>query len=102
MAESNGHQDGSSRLDRIEAAIEHIIGEHESFRAEHQMLLRSQVLLQDSLMGMQKAVEVLRGSLEDLKVRVAEIGDKLDGLIGVVDHDHREFHERLKRLEEKH
>ncbi|MGD1072382.1 MAG: hypothetical protein ABSB15_19835 [Bryobacteraceae bacterium] len=87
MAEGNGHQDNVSRLDRIEAAMEHMVDEHEAFRAEHKMLLRSQVLLQ--------------GSLEDLKDRVGEIGDKLDGLIGVVDHDHREFHERLQRLEEK-
>ncbi|HVW87215.1 MAG TPA: hypothetical protein VHB50_21160 [Bryobacteraceae bacterium] len=87
MAEGNGHQDNVSRLDRIEAAIEHTIGEHEAFRAEHKMLLRSQVLLQDSL--------------ESLRLRVSEIGEKLVGLIGIVDHDHREFHERLKRLEEK-
>jgi hypothetical protein len=87
MPEANGHQDNASRLDRIEAAMEHMIDEHEAFRAEHKMLLRSQVLLQ--------------GSLEDLKDRVVEIGDKLNGLIGVVEHDHREFHERLKRLEEK-
>lgn len=58
--------------------------EHEEFRAEHKNLLRSQVLFQDSL--------------ERLKERVSEIGDKLDGLIGVVDQTHREFHERLKRL----
>ena len=87
MADANGHQDNVSRLDRIEAAMEHMVDEHEAFRAEHKMLLRSQVLLQ--------------GSLEDLKDRVVEIGDKLNGLIGVVDHDHREFHDRLKRLEEK-
>ena len=86
MAENNGHQDNVTRLDRIEAAIELMIGEHEAFRAEHKMLLRSQVLLQDSL-----------GALKD---RVDEIAGKLDGLIGIVDRDHREFHERLKRLEE--
>jgi hypothetical protein len=87
MAESNGHQDKVSRLDRIEAAIEHMIGEHEAFRAEHKMLLRSQVLLQDSL-----------GTLRD---HVDEIAGKLNGLIGVIELDHREFHNRLKRLEEK-
>ncbi|HEX4275577.1 MAG TPA: hypothetical protein VHZ74_09500 [Bryobacteraceae bacterium] len=85
MAETNGHQDNPSRLDRIEIAIEHIIGEHEIFGAEHKMLLRSQALFQDSL--------------EKLTVRVDEIGGRLDGLINVVDYDHREFHARLTRLE---
>jgi tetrahydromethanopterin S-methyltransferase subunit G len=85
MPESNGHQDNESRLDRIEAAMERMSGEHEAFRAEHKMLLRSQVLLQDSL--------------EKLKERFDEIGDKLNGFIGVVEHDHRAFHARLKRIE---
>lgn len=87
MAETNGHQDNESRLDRIERAIEHVIGEHEMFRAEHKLLLRSQVLLQDSL--------------EKLKDRIDGIGGKLDVLVNVVDSDHREFHARLKRIEEK-
>jgi len=87
MPEPNGHQDNLSRLDRIEAAIEHVVGEHEMFRAEHKLLLRSQVLLQDSL--------------EKLKDRIDGIGGKLDALVNVVDSDHREFHARLKRLEEE-
>ena len=94
MAEANGHQDNLSRLDRIERAIEHIIDEHEMFRDEHKKLLQSQVLLQNSL-------ELLRGSLESQKVRIDEIGDKLNGLIDIVDRDHREYHERLNRLEQK-
>jgi len=94
MAENNGQQDNLSRLDRIEAAMEHMVDEHEAFRAEHKMLLRSQVVLQESL--------------RTLKDHVDEIGGKLNGVIGavddlirVVDRDHREFHGRLKRMEEK-
>jgi prefoldin subunit 5 len=87
MAETNGHQHNETRLDRIEAAIEHVIGEHEAFRAEHKMLLRSQILLQESL--------------EKLKERQDATGERLDALINLVDSDHREFHARLKRLEEK-
>jgi len=94
MAENNGQQDNLSRLDRIEAAMEHMVDEHEAFRAEHKMLLRSQVVLQESL--------------RTLKDHVDEIGGKLNGVIGAVDdlirvvgRDHREFHDRLKRLEEK-
>jgi chromosome segregation ATPase len=94
MAQGNGQEDNLSRLDRIEA-------EHAEFRAEHKMLLRSQVLLQGSLETLKGSVEELKGSVEEMKVRFDEIGDKLNGLIGVVEHDHREFHQRLKRLEEK-
>jgi tetrahydromethanopterin S-methyltransferase subunit G len=85
MPETNGHRDNESRLDRIEAAMEAMVGEHEMFRAEHKMLLRSQVLLQDSL--------------EKQKERIDEIGGKLDVLIDVVDRNSREFHDRLNRLE---
>jgi len=85
MEQPNGQQDNLSRLDRIERAIECAFDEHEAFRAEHKALLRSQVLFQDAL--------------ETQKVRMDEIGDKLNGLIGAVDSANREFHERLKRLE---
>jgi len=94
MAESNGHQDNESRLDRLERAMEHIINEHEMFRAEHKMLLGSQVLLQGAL-------EKMQGAVEKLTVRVDEIGGKLDALIDVVDHNSREYHERLTRLENR-
>ncbi len=87
MAEANGHQDNLSRLDRIERAIEHVIDEHEMFRDEHKKLLQSQILLQSSL--------------ETQKVRIDELTDKLNGLIDIVDRDHREYHERLNRLEQK-
>jgi tetrahydromethanopterin S-methyltransferase subunit G len=87
MPETNGHQDNESRLDRIEAAMEAMVGEHEMFRAEHKMLLRSQVLLQDSL--------------EKQKERIDEIGGKLDALIDVVDRNSREFHGRPNRLESR-
>ena len=85
MPETNGHQDNESRLDRIEAAMEAMVGEHEIFRAEHKMLLRSQVRLQDSL--------------EKQKERFDEIGGKLGALIDVVDRNSRESHDRLNRLE---
>jgi hypothetical protein len=41
MAEANGHQDNFSRLDRIERAIEHVIGEREKFIDDHKLLLRA-------------------------------------------------------------
>jgi hypothetical protein len=87
MPETNGQQNNESRLDRIEAAMEAMVGEHEVFRAEHKMLLRSQVLLQDSL--------------EKQKERIDEIGGKLDALIDVVDRNSREFRDRPNRLESR-
>ena len=87
MPETNGHQNNESRLDRIEEAMGAMVGEHEMFRAEHKMVLRSQVLLQDSL--------------EKQKGRIDEIGGKLDALIDVVDHNSREFHDRRNRLESR-
>jgi len=87
MPETNGNQNNESRLDRIEAAMEAMIGEHEMFRAEHKMLLRSQVLFQDSL--------------EKLKERMDETEGKLNALIDIVDRHSREYHERLNRLENK-
>lgn len=87
MAEGNGQQDNLSRLDRIERALEPVVDEHEAFRAERKMLLRTQVLLQ--------------GSLEKRTEKLEETGGKLDALISIVDHNSREFHDRLKRPEEK-
>ena len=87
MAEANGHQDNVSRLDRIEAALEHIIDEHEMFRDEHKRLLTAQVVLTDRM--------------DKLAITVDEIGGKLNGLIDVVQQQSREFHARLTRLEEK-
>ena len=85
MPEANGHQDNLSRLDRIERAIEHVINEHEKFLDEHKMLLRAQVIMADAHANLSRTVE--------------EIGGKLNALINIVDHDHREFHDRLKRIE---
>jgi prefoldin subunit 5 len=93
MAEGNGQQDNLSRLDRIERAMEFIIDEHEMFRQEHKMLLRSQVLQQESL-------ETLRASVAGLKDHVDHLSSKIDLLVDGIDRDHRGFHERLNRLEQ--
>lgn len=73
--ETNGNHDGRSRLDRIEAAMEIFLRDHEEFRAEHKLLLRAQVVQQDSSAKWQKLHEE----------KMSEITDKLDGLIGAVD-----------------
>jgi hypothetical protein len=87
MAEGNGQQDNLSRQDRIERAMEHIIDEHEAFREEHKMLLRSQVLHQEALQKQRENLD--------------HLGSKIDLMVNGIDRDHREFHERLTRLEQK-
>jgi len=87
MAEGNGQQDNLSRLDRIERAMEHIIDEHEAFRAEHKMLLRAQILHQEALQKQRENLD--------------QLGSKIDLMVNGIDRDHREFHERLKSLEQK-
>ncbi|HEX4135977.1 MAG TPA: hypothetical protein VHY84_15285 [Bryobacteraceae bacterium] len=98
MPETNGNQDNLSRLDRIEIAIEHVINEHEKLVDEQGRLLKAQVVMVDSL---DKLTAKLAAVDERLGHRINEIGGKLDALINVVDRDHREFHERLMRLESR-
>jgi hypothetical protein len=101
MPETNGNQDNVSRLDRIEIAIEHVINEHEKLVDEQGRLLKAQVVMVDSIDKLTGAVAQLSGVVDRLTTRVDEIGGKLDALIHVVDRDHREFHERLNRIEHK-
>jgi hypothetical protein len=73
MAETNGQ--GKSRLDRIEELIErHIVANeaaHDSFRAEHKLLLTAQVVFQDNM--------------NKLDLKMLETTEKLDALIHTVD-----------------
>jgi hypothetical protein len=91
MAEGNGQQDNLSRLDRIERAMELLLTDHEQFREEHKMLLRSQVVLQGAM----------EFGFRELRENIDHLSSKIDLLVDGIDRDHREFHERLKRLEEK-
>jgi tetrahydromethanopterin S-methyltransferase subunit G len=98
MPEPNGHQDNDSRLDRIERAVEHIINEHEKLIDDHRQLLKAQVVMVESIDKIGKHIVEVDTRLGN---RIDEIGGKLDGLINMVDSDHREFHQRLKRIEER-
>jgi len=66
---------GETRMDRmerlLEAYIQHNERAHENFEREHKDLLTAQV--------------VLSGHMDELSVKMAEVTDKLNGLIGVVD-----------------
>jgi len=98
MAETNGHQDNLSRLDRIERAIEHVINEHEKLVDEQGRLLKAQVVMVDSVTKLADHIETVD---KRLGIRIDEIGGKLDALINIVDRDHREYSERLNRLENR-
>ena len=73
---------GEDRLDRVErlleAFIQHNQRAHENFEREHKDLLTAQVVLTGRM-------DELTGHMNELSVRVAEVTDKLNGLIGVVD-----------------
>jgi len=105
MPEPNGHQDNLSRLDRIEIAIEHVINEREKLVDEQGRLLKAQVVMVDSIDKLTAADERLGRRIDEvderLGRRIAEIGGKMDALINIVDRDHREYHERLNRLENR-
>ncbi len=101
--QTNGGGDGRSRLDRIEAALELLIQDHEQFRAEHRMLLKAQVLMQDA---MERGFAKFQEEMDEVTEKIDEVTDKLNGLIGAVDQFTRDtgqmresFDARLRRLE---
>ena len=98
MAETKGHQDNLSRLDRIERAIEHVINEHEKLVDGQGRLLKAQVVMVDSVTKLADHIETVD---KRLGIRIDEIGGKLDALINIVDRDHREYSDRLNRLENR-
>jgi hypothetical protein len=71
-------QNGASRLDRIERALELQIGDHVQFREEHKLLLTSQVVLTDRLDRLTERVD-----------KLAELGahtdERLNALITIAD-----------------
>ncbi len=66
---------GETRMDRmerlLEAYIQHNERAHANFEREHKDLLTAQV--------------VLSGHMDELSVKMAEVTDKLNGLIGIMD-----------------
>ena len=78
----NGQADGESRLDRLERLFEESAKRHEQYDArneraheeferEHKRFLIAQVVMVDNM--------------SKLELKVAEVADKLDGLIGLVE-----------------
>ena len=74
MPESNG----TSRLDRIERALELLIDDHVQFREEHKLLLTAQVVLTDR-------VDRLAQTVHELSQAQKHTDERLNALIAVVD-----------------
>ena len=82
--ESNGGNT-RSRLDRIEAALELMIADHEEFRLEHKRLLTAQVLLTDAQQKLTEEQKKLAEAQQKLAEAQLHTEDRLSALIGVVD-----------------
>ena len=59
-------------MDRIEAALELLIADHEEFRQEHKLLLTAQVLLTDE---QRKLAEAQRHTEDRLSALIAIVDD---------------------------
>lgn len=85
MAEQNG----SSRMDRIERALELLISDHVQFREEHKALLTSQILLTDKVDKLSDELKALAKHTDERFAEVAErfaaTDERLNALINVVD-----------------
>jgi hypothetical protein len=86
-------QNGASRMDRIERALELLIDDHIQFREEHKALLTSQVLLTDKVDKLadelkaiaQQTAKRIAELAQQTKERFAETDERLHALINVVD-----------------
>ncbi len=105
MAEvqGNGYSDNEKRLQRIEQMMAHNFEEHDLFKSELRLLLKSQVLMAERQeISDRKFEQKLSGvteKLEGLTEKLDEVTDKLNGLIAAIELSHKEFHERIARLE---
>lgn len=85
MAEQNG----SSRMDRIEQALELLIADHVRFDEEHKRLLTAQVVLTDRVDKLaieQKALAMhTNEKFAEVAERFAATDDRLNALITIVD-----------------
>jgi hypothetical protein len=90
--QGNGYSDNEKRLQRIEQMMAFNFEEHDLMKSELKLLIKSQVL-------MAERQDIFDRKFEKVSDKLAEVGDKLNGLIAIIEADHREFHDRIKRLE---
>ena len=77
MADNNG----TARLDHIERVLELLTDDHVQFRGEHKQLLTAQVVLTDRL---DRFIQATAEAQKRTDEKMAELADKLNGLIGYV------------------
>ena len=82
-------QKGSSRMDRIERALELLTSDHVQFREEHKALLTSQVLLTGKVDKLSDELKALAKHTDErfaeVTERFAATDERLNALITVVD-----------------
>jgi hypothetical protein len=66
-----------SRLDRIEAALELMIGDHEDFRQEHKQLLKAQVLLVDAQAKSEEKLAALAAEQAKTEAKMKQLAEEL-------------------------
>jgi DNA-binding protein H-NS len=76
------NENGSSRLDRIEHALELLIDDHIQFREEHKQLLTAQVVLTDRV---DKLAQIVSEEQKSTAERFKETDERLNALIKIVD-----------------
>jgi hypothetical protein len=78
----NGHEEGKekrkSRLDRIEAAIELMIGDHEQLRQDYKQVLTAQVLLTDAQEKLTDAQGKLTDAQRKSEEKIAALAERMD------------------------
>jgi hypothetical protein len=81
MSENNG----STRLDRIEQALELLISDHVQFREEHKKLLTAQVLLTGQVQRIGEQVERLTEKVDRLTEKVDRVIERVDRVTGLLE-----------------
>ena len=90
MSENNG----STRLNRIEQALELLISDHVQFREEHKQLLSAQVLLTGQVQKVADQIAQTAGQVQKIADQVAQAAGQLTALTTRVD--------RIAQLLENH
>lgn len=78
-------ENGASRLDRIERALELLIDDHVQFREEHKQLLTAQVVLTNRLDKLTERVDQLTERVDMLAELGRHTDQRLNALITIVD-----------------
>jgi hypothetical protein len=99
MPEMNGHEANPSRLDRMEKIIGQLGDDIVKLVASQRQTDANVAKLSVDVRILHDTAVLQAQTMDHVITKLSETDDKLNALISVVESDHREFHERLKRLE---